>query len=148
MFCVLQPFQSGTTGRHGTLAYQDSTNGIVGGSLGWKSRGSLDPKFEQVAFNLEASSTGNPKYGEAKTGFGYHIIMVRLCTHPASLHKSFSNVAFSRSRVESSTRVHGSWTGWERVDVEVLLYATNHNLDNIKHHKRNCCPTFFLFCGR
>ncbi|KEZ42541.1 hypothetical protein SAPIO_CDS5763 [Scedosporium apiospermum] len=47
-----------------------------GGSLGWKTRGSLDPKFEEVAFALEASSTGNPKIGEAKTGFGYHIIMV------------------------------------------------------------------------
>lgn len=47
-----------------------------GGSLGWKSRGSLDPKFEEVAFGLEASSTGSPKLGEAKTGFGYHIIMV------------------------------------------------------------------------
>ncbi|KAL2753797.1 hypothetical protein ACRALDRAFT_2075824, partial [Sodiomyces alcalophilus JCM 7366] len=47
-----------------------------GGSLGWKSKGSLDPKFEEVAFQLEASSTSSPKYGEAKTGFGYHIIMV------------------------------------------------------------------------
>ncbi|KAL9946170.1 hypothetical protein ACHAQF_003968 [Verticillium nonalfalfae] len=47
-----------------------------GGSLGWKSRGSLDPAFEEVAFGLEASSTGSPKWGEAKTGFGYHIIMV------------------------------------------------------------------------
>ncbi|KAH6687337.1 hypothetical protein F5X68DRAFT_231812 [Plectosphaerella plurivora] len=47
-----------------------------GGSLGWKSRGSLDPKFEEIAFGLEASSTGSPSIGEAKTGFGYHIIMV------------------------------------------------------------------------
>ncbi|KAJ5219117.1 uncharacterized protein N7498_001216 [Penicillium cinerascens] len=47
-----------------------------GGALGWKTRGSLDPAFENVAFELEASTTGNPKYGEAKTGFGYHIIMV------------------------------------------------------------------------
>ncbi|MBE3046046.1 peptidylprolyl isomerase [Candidatus Bathyarchaeota archaeon] len=53
---------------------------MLGGSLGWKTRGSLDPKFEEVAFNLEASSTGNPKYGEAKTPFGYHIIMVSLST--------------------------------------------------------------------
>lgn len=49
-----------------------------GGSLGWKARGSLDPAFEEVAFGLEASSTGSPKLGEAKTGFGYHIIMVSL----------------------------------------------------------------------
>jgi NIMA-interacting peptidyl-prolyl cis-trans isomerase 4 len=48
----------------------------TGGALGWKTKGSLDPQFEAVAYGLEASSTGNPKYGEAKTGFGYHIIMV------------------------------------------------------------------------
>ncbi|RFU33875.1 hypothetical protein B7463_g2433, partial [Scytalidium lignicola] len=47
-----------------------------GGSLGWKTRGSLDPAFEAVAFELEASTTSNPKYAEVKTGFGYHIIMV------------------------------------------------------------------------
>ncbi|KAL2108308.1 hypothetical protein VUR80DRAFT_3990 [Thermomyces stellatus] len=47
-----------------------------GGLLGWKPRGSLDAKFEEVAFSLEVSSTGNPRYGEAKTQFGYHIIMV------------------------------------------------------------------------
>ncbi|PHH63034.1 hypothetical protein CDD81_6365 [Ophiocordyceps australis] len=47
-----------------------------GGSLGWKSKGSLDPKFEEVAFTLEPSTTSSPKIGEAKTGFGYHIIMV------------------------------------------------------------------------
>ncbi|KAF4121277.1 peptidyl-prolyl cis-trans isomerase NIMA-interacting 4 [Geosmithia morbida] len=46
-----------------------------GGSLGWKSKGSLDPKFEEVAFALEPSTTSSPKIGEAKTGFGYHIIM-------------------------------------------------------------------------
>jgi peptidyl-prolyl cis-trans isomerase NIMA-interacting 4 len=44
--------------------------------LGWKSKGSLAPEFEAVAFALEASTTGNPTIGEAKTEFGYHIIMV------------------------------------------------------------------------
>ncbi|KND95315.1 Peptidyl-prolyl cis-trans isomerase PIN4 [Tolypocladium ophioglossoides CBS 100239] len=47
-----------------------------GGSLGWKTKGSLDPKFEEIAFALELSSTTSPKIGEVKTGFGYHIIMV------------------------------------------------------------------------
>ncbi|KAJ5106550.1 peptidyl-prolyl cis-trans isomerase [Penicillium angulare] len=47
-----------------------------GGSLGWKGRGSLDPSFEKAAYELEPSTTGNPKYVEVKTGFGYHIIMV------------------------------------------------------------------------
>ncbi|QUC18567.1 uncharacterized protein UV8b_02808 [Ustilaginoidea virens] len=47
-----------------------------GGALGWKSKGSLDPRFEEVAFTLEPSTTSSPKLGEAKTEFGYHIIMV------------------------------------------------------------------------
>lgn len=47
-----------------------------GGSLGWKGKGSLDPKFEEVAFALETSTTTSPKFAEVKTGFGYHIIMV------------------------------------------------------------------------
>ncbi|KAF3394550.1 Peptidyl-prolyl cis-trans isomerase pin4 [Penicillium cataractarum] len=47
-----------------------------GGSLGWKTRGDLDPAFEKIAFELEPSTTAKPKYQEVKTGFGYHIIMV------------------------------------------------------------------------
>ncbi|CAG8091533.1 unnamed protein product [Penicillium salamii] len=47
-----------------------------GGALGWKTKGGLDPAFEAVAFELETSTTGNPKYAEVKTGFGYHIMMV------------------------------------------------------------------------
>ncbi|KAK5664368.1 hypothetical protein OQA88_591 [Cercophora sp. LCS_1] len=47
-----------------------------GGALGWKTKGSLAPEFEAVAYGLENSTTGAPKYGEAKTEFGYHIIMV------------------------------------------------------------------------
>ena len=47
-----------------------------GGSLGWKVRGSLDAAYEKAAYELEPSNTGNPKYAEVKSGFGYHIIMV------------------------------------------------------------------------
>jgi NIMA-interacting peptidyl-prolyl cis-trans isomerase 4 len=48
----------------------------LGGALGWKTRGDLDPTFEAKAFELEASTTANPKYAEVKTEHGYHIIMV------------------------------------------------------------------------
>ncbi|PBP24149.1 hypothetical protein BUE80_DR004908 [Diplocarpon rosae] len=48
----------------------------AGGALGWKKRGDLDPTFEEKAFELEASTTANPKFVEVKTGFGYHILMV------------------------------------------------------------------------
>ncbi|KAF2114407.1 hypothetical protein BDV96DRAFT_576712 [Lophiotrema nucula] len=47
-----------------------------GGSLGWKVRGSLLQDFEKVAYELEPSTTGSPKWGECKTGEGYHVIMV------------------------------------------------------------------------
>ena len=47
-----------------------------GGSLGWKVRGSLDVAYEKAAYELELSSTGNPKYAEVKTIHGYHLIMV------------------------------------------------------------------------
>ncbi|KAJ5678225.1 Peptidyl-prolyl cis-trans isomerase pin4 [Penicillium maclennaniae] len=48
----------------------------LGGALGWKTRADLEPAFESVAFELESSTTAKPKWGEAKTGHGYHIIMV------------------------------------------------------------------------
>ncbi|KAK4186892.1 peptidyl-prolyl cis-trans isomerase PIN4 [Podospora australis] len=48
----------------------------AGGSLGWKTRGSLDPEFEKVAFELPVSSVDNPTYELCHTQFGYHIIMV------------------------------------------------------------------------
>ncbi|KAI4795427.1 hypothetical protein E4T45_12191, partial [Aureobasidium sp. EXF-8846] len=40
---------------------------VTGGSLGWKTRGNLMPEFENVAFELQASTTNSPKWGEAKT---------------------------------------------------------------------------------
>lgn len=49
---------------------------MVGGSLGWKVRGSLMAEFEKVAYELEPSTTASPKIGEVKTREGYHIIMV------------------------------------------------------------------------
>ena len=49
---------------------------FTGGSLGWKTKGSLMPEFEAVAFELEQSTTSSPKWGECKTSEGYHIIMV------------------------------------------------------------------------
>jgi peptidyl-prolyl cis-trans isomerase NIMA-interacting 4 len=47
-----------------------------GGSLGWKVRGSLIKEFEDAAYELDPSTTGNPKWAEVKTREGYHILMV------------------------------------------------------------------------
>ncbi|KFA45361.1 hypothetical protein S40293_09599 [Stachybotrys chartarum IBT 40293] len=62
-----------------------------GGSLGWKTKGSLDPAFEEVAFNLQPSTTTSPSFAEVKTGFGYHIIMV-------------SDASYKRSKLQLTSR--------------------------------------------
>ena len=46
------------------------SHSYIGGSLGWKTKGSLDSAFEAVAFELGTSTVNNPKIGEAKTGHG------------------------------------------------------------------------------
>jgi hypothetical protein len=63
-------------GRPWSLEIGFANNLISGGALGWKKRGELELPFETVAFELEASTTASPKYAEAKTVHGYHIIMV------------------------------------------------------------------------
>lgn len=44
--------------------------------LGWKMKSDLLPDFWKVANECEASSDANPRVREAKTRFGYHLIMV------------------------------------------------------------------------
>lgn len=56
----------------------------AGGDLGQKTKGTLDPDFEAVAYGLPASEDKefagdkmkNYPYGLAKTSEGYHIILV------------------------------------------------------------------------
>ena len=58
-------------------AYANATLvSVTGGSLGWKIRGSLVAEFEKAAFDLDPSTTANPKFVEVKTVHGYHIVMV------------------------------------------------------------------------
>ncbi|KAI2613049.1 FKBP-like protein [Hypoxylon fragiforme] len=47
-----------------------------GGALGTKQKGELHAEFEKVAFALPESKGSNLNMGEAKTDFGYHIIVV------------------------------------------------------------------------
>jgi NIMA-interacting peptidyl-prolyl cis-trans isomerase 4 len=47
-----------------------------GGSLGWKTRGSLMGDFEEVAYKLDVSSCNKPVWGEVKTKEGYHVMIV------------------------------------------------------------------------
>lgn len=66
--------------QHNSILHARGLNSFLplstGGSLGWKVRGSLHGDFEKVAYELDPSTTGNPKYAEVKTSHGYHIIMV------------------------------------------------------------------------
>ncbi|KAH7354259.1 hypothetical protein B0T11DRAFT_230466 [Plectosphaerella cucumerina] len=95
-----------------------------GGSLGWKSRGSLDPKFEEIAFGLEASSTGSPSIGEAKTGFGYHIIMVSFGR--GSTVKGLLTMEIGRG--EEVSRAAG------RLERQLVYGRSQHRLDPRNHH--------------
>ncbi|KAI2637464.1 hypothetical protein GGS21DRAFT_479995 [Xylaria nigripes] len=47
-----------------------------GGYLGQKTKGSLDPNFEKVAYSLQPTENGIVYIGEAKTDWGYHLIVV------------------------------------------------------------------------
>ncbi|KAI0446032.1 hypothetical protein F4803DRAFT_76465 [Xylaria telfairii] len=47
-----------------------------GGSLGQQTKGSLHPEFEKVAYNLQPTENGIVHIGEAKTDWGYHLIVV------------------------------------------------------------------------
>ncbi|KAI1393422.1 FKBP-like protein [Hypoxylon trugodes] len=47
-----------------------------GGLLGLQRKGALQPAFEEVAFGLPESKGSNLHIGEAKTSFGYHLIVV------------------------------------------------------------------------
>ncbi|KAI9166760.1 ribosomal protein S22, S8 family [Paramyrothecium foliicola] len=94
-----------------------------GGSLGWKTKGSLDPAFEEVAFALEPSTTASPKIGEVKTGFGYHIIMVRT-TNPSESYIESINpcVRWKGDKRLSYNRFDPSGT-----PTETALYALERN---------------------
>ncbi|KAI1162345.1 hypothetical protein F5B18DRAFT_652821 [Nemania serpens] len=47
-----------------------------GGSLGQQTKGSLHPEFEKVAYSLQPTENGIVHIGEAKTDWGYHLIVV------------------------------------------------------------------------
>ena len=52
--------------------YSEDGSASLGGSLGWVSRGSLDPTFEEAAFSLQPGTLS----GVVETRFGYHLILV------------------------------------------------------------------------
>jgi len=52
--------------------YSEDGVGATGGGLGWVSRGSLDPQFEDVAFTIKPGVLSPV----VETKFGYHLILV------------------------------------------------------------------------
>jgi len=52
--------------------YSEDGVGPAGGSLGWMTRGSLDPQFEEAAFELQPGVLSPV----VQTKFGYHLILV------------------------------------------------------------------------
>ena len=91
--------------------YGDCSPISPGGALGWKTKGSLDPKFEEVAFALEPSSTSSPKIAEVKTGFGYHIIMVRRTqASPLPSPWHFANIQSVRRSKGANSHIYTTGT--------------------------------------
>ena len=52
--------------------YSEDGSAQSGGDLGWQARGSLDPKFEEAAFNIRPGVMS----GVIESSFGYHLIFV------------------------------------------------------------------------
>ena len=61
--------------RFGELArqYSEDASKETGGELGWLVKGSLDPKFEEVAFNIKPGVLS----GIVESQFGFHLIYVQ-----------------------------------------------------------------------
>jgi peptidyl-prolyl cis-trans isomerase C len=52
--------------------YSEDASATSGGDLGWQIRGSLDPQFEEAAFNIKPGVLS----GIIETQYGYHLILV------------------------------------------------------------------------
>jgi hypothetical protein len=122
----------------------DEADGIIGGSLGWKAKGSLHPKFEEVAYALETSTTGNPKIGEAKTDFGYHIIMVsRISLLKLTCVYAASNF-ISRLKEESRDELCREFNASRRMRIN-LRSVTCHMHITSSGRMILMMPKFFIF---
>ena len=91
-----------------------------GGSLGWKGKGTLMPEFEKVAFELEVSSIGSPKWAEyvspAHVSLRYYD-----CLRKAISRKGFLD-AFEDLSIAYARR------GSNPVDLKGSVGVPNHNL--------------------
>lgn len=81
---------------------EDTATAVKGGDLGYFSKGSMVPAFEQAAFSLEKDDISQP----VKTMYGYHIIKVT--DIKPSLTKPLEEV---RSQIEGSLKQEKSFEG-------------------------------------
>lgn len=88
----------------------------------------MDPKFEEVAFALEPSTTTSPKFVEVKTGFGYHIIMVSFAHDRKVLTILLISISGRRQKVDG--------TGWK-------TYASHKRYTHTKQYDYQMMPNFF-----
>lgn len=74
-------------------------------------------EFEKVAFELEPSTTNNPKWGECKTSEGYHIIVSQLQSS-VFVYGACANKRF----VDGRRAEVGLWV-WHGLDVFHLSHS-------------------------
>ena len=89
--------------------HSEDPTGPAGGDLGWFSKGSLDPSFEEVVFSLAEGAISDP----VRTPFGLHLIKViglrkRQLTDPAQKKEILSQIRF-RLRNQEQERLYKQW---------------------------------------
>ncbi|WP_396589148.1 peptidylprolyl isomerase [Bermanella sp. R86510] len=101
------------------LANQESDDKISakkGGDLGWIVKGSIDPVFSKVAFELEEGQVSEP----IRTAFGFHILKV--LEAPKTVKIGFNDV---KGEIRHTLKAKAKQAELERLksDVEVEIFS-------------------------
>ena len=105
--------------------YSEDASAPSGGDLGWNARGSLDPTFEQAAFEMPVGVQS----GIIETRFGYHIIFVEdrkpAGTAPFEQVKQNIREALLAQRVADVMQSVATLTNELQSKSKVALYPEN-----------------------
>lgn len=99
---------------------EDRLSGKKGGDLGWINKGSIDPKFSDVAFELAEGEVSEP----VRTAYGFHVLKV--LESPKTIKQSFNEVK-GQIRHELKSKAKAT-------EVQRLIDRTNVEIhqDNLK----------------
>ena len=93
---------------------EDRLSGKKGGDLGWINKGSIDPKFSDVAFELAEGEVSDP----VRTAYGFHVLKVLAA--PKTIKQSFNEVKGQiRHELKSKAKATEVQRLIDRTDVEI-----------------------------